>query len=110
MTGEQLADDDAGDDLLKQGGRNGPGLGGSFGGDVELGVGEMAEAKFRVEPLRRTGEDLSTMRARLLCLSLLPLKYYYNPLTPPLQTNPGSAAFSRLTSSCPPSRTPISPL
>lgn len=69
MAGEQLADDDTGDDLLKQGGRNGPGLGGSFGGDVELGVGEMAEAKFRVEPLRRSGEDLSTMRARLLCLS-----------------------------------------
>ena len=33
----------------------------------ELGVGELAGAKFRIEPLRRTGEDLQTMRARLLC-------------------------------------------
>ncbi|RPB13446.1 DUF339-domain-containing protein [Morchella conica CCBAS932] len=46
----------------------GPGLGGIFGsaGEKELGVGEMAEAKFRIEPLRRTGEDPATMRARLL--------------------------------------------
>jgi hypothetical protein len=33
----------------------------------ELGVGEMEGAKFKVEPLRRTGEDPNTMRARLLC-------------------------------------------
>jgi len=33
----------------------------------ELGVGEMEGAKFKVEPLRRTGEDLNTMRARLVC-------------------------------------------
>ena len=33
----------------------------------ELGVGEMEGAKFRVEPLRRTGEDANTTRARLLC-------------------------------------------
>lgn len=33
----------------------------------ELGVGELEGAKFRVEPIRRTGEDASTMRARLLC-------------------------------------------
>jgi hypothetical protein len=33
----------------------------------ELGVGEMEGAKFRVEPIRRTGEDANTMRARLLC-------------------------------------------
>ncbi|KAH7136138.1 TPR repeat protein-like protein [Dendryphion nanum] len=32
----------------------------------ELGVGELEGAKFRVEPIRRTGEDPSTMRARLL--------------------------------------------
>ena len=36
----------------------------------ELGVGEMEGASFRVEPLRRTGEDTVTMRARLLCPSL----------------------------------------
>lgn len=33
----------------------------------EWGVGEMEGATFRIEPLRRTGEDLPTMRARLLC-------------------------------------------
>ncbi|KAL2071426.1 hypothetical protein VTL71DRAFT_12661 [Oculimacula yallundae] len=32
----------------------------------EMGVGEMEGAKFKVEPLRRTGEDPNTMRARLL--------------------------------------------
>ncbi|KAI9887539.1 MAG: succinate dehydrogenase assembly factor 2 [Watsoniomyces obsoletus] len=32
----------------------------------ELDVGEMEGAKFKVEPLRRTGEDEKTMRARLL--------------------------------------------
>ncbi|KAL4811377.1 WD40-repeat-containing domain protein [Aspergillus unguis] len=32
----------------------------------ELGVGEMEGITFKVEPLKRTGEDLSTMRARLL--------------------------------------------
>jgi hypothetical protein len=36
----------------------------------ELAVGEMEGASFRVEPLRRTGEDIITMRARLLCPSL----------------------------------------
>ncbi len=33
----------------------------------ELGVGELQGAKFKIEPLRRTGEDERTMRARLLC-------------------------------------------
>ena len=37
------------------------------GPNFELGVGEMEGAKFKVEPLRRTGEDGNTMRARLLC-------------------------------------------
>ncbi|UNI20715.1 Succinate dehydrogenase assembly factor 2 mitochondrial [Purpureocillium takamizusanense] len=32
----------------------------------ELGVGELQGAKFRIEPLRRTGEDAETKRARLL--------------------------------------------
>ena len=36
---------------------------------AELGVGEMEGAEFKVEPLRRTGEDVNTMRARLLCPS-----------------------------------------
>lgn len=33
----------------------------------ELAVGEMEGITFKVEPLRREGEDLSTMRARMLC-------------------------------------------
>lgn len=37
------------------------------GPNSELGVGEMEGAKFKVEPLRRTGEDANTIRARLLC-------------------------------------------
>lgn len=37
------------------------------GANSELGVGEMEGAKFKVEPLRRTGEDANTIRARLLC-------------------------------------------
>lgn len=36
-------------------------------GTKELGVGELEGATFKVEPLRRTGEDEATMRARLLC-------------------------------------------
>lgn len=37
------------------------------GANTELGVGEMEGAQFKVEPLRRIGEDGNTMRARLLC-------------------------------------------
>lgn len=37
------------------------------GPNAELEVGEMEGASFKVEPLRRTGEDGNTMRARLLC-------------------------------------------
>ncbi|KAF2655157.1 TPR repeat protein-like protein [Lophiostoma macrostomum CBS 122681] len=36
------------------------------GANKELGVGEMEGASFKVEPLRRTGEDANTTRARLL--------------------------------------------
>lgn len=36
----------------------------------ELGVGELQGATFRIEPLRRVGEDDSTKRARLLCMWL----------------------------------------
>lgn len=45
------------------------------GPNSELDVGEMEGAKFKVEPLRRTGEDGNTMRARLLC----PFLIYTNP-------------------------------
>lgn len=34
----------------------------------ELEVGEMEGITFKVEPLKRQGEDTSTMRARLLCM------------------------------------------
>ena len=37
------------------------------GANKELNVGEIEGGTFRVEPLRRTGEDANTMRARLLC-------------------------------------------
>ena len=37
------------------------------GANAELEVGQMEGASFKVEPLRRTGEDANTMRARLLC-------------------------------------------
>lgn len=37
------------------------------GANKELGVGEMEGASFKAEPIRRTGEDANTMRARLLC-------------------------------------------
>lgn len=42
-------------------------LKGDVAGQGELGVGELEGASFKVEPLRRTGEDEATMRARLLC-------------------------------------------
>lgn len=45
------------------------------GPNSELDVGEMEGAKFKVEPLRRTGEDGNTTRARLLC----PFLNYTNP-------------------------------
>lgn len=38
------------------------------GENAEMGVGEMQGGTFKIEPLRRTGEDPNTTRARLLCL------------------------------------------
>lgn len=40
------------------------------GVNAELDVGEIEGGTFKVEPLRRTGEDAATMRARLTCMSL----------------------------------------
>lgn len=37
------------------------------GVNADLDVGEIEGGSFRVEPLRRTGEDANTIRARLLC-------------------------------------------
>lgn len=36
---------------------------------TDIGVGELEGVEFRVEPMRRTGEDDVTMRARLVCTS-----------------------------------------
>lgn len=33
----------------------------------EMAVGELEGASFKIEPLRRVGEDEKTMRARLVC-------------------------------------------
>lgn len=33
----------------------------------DLDVGELEGTQIKIEPLRRTGEDLATMRARLTC-------------------------------------------
>lgn len=38
--------------------------------EKDLDVGEIEGGSFKVEPLRRKGEDDGTMRARLLCPSL----------------------------------------
>lgn len=46
--------------------------------ELELDVGELEGIKFKVEPLRRQGEETSTMRARLLC-TLPPLTYLSRP-------------------------------
>lgn len=39
----------------------------SSGVNADLGVGEIEGGEFKVEPLRRTGEDANTIRARLVC-------------------------------------------
>ena len=55
------------------------------GANAELEVGEMEGASFKVEPLRRTGEDDNTMRARLLCpffYSTLLSRYTYTGTDP----------------------------
>lgn len=45
----------------------------------ELGVGELQGAKFKIEPLRRTGEDVKTKRARLVCTLSSYLSYLIFP-------------------------------
>lgn len=48
----------------------------------ELGVGEMEGISFKVEPLRRVGEDPATMRARLLCMYYILLSFSSLSLSP----------------------------
>jgi hypothetical protein len=57
------------------------------GSNKELGVGEMEGASFKVEPLRREGEEVGTMRARLLCLFLLPPSDWRLPFLRPFFSN-----------------------
>lgn len=38
----------------------------------EMAVGELEGASFKIEPLRRVGEDEKTMRARLVCKTAYP--------------------------------------
>ncbi len=61
--------------------------------NAELAVGEIEGGSFKVEPMRRTGEDVNTTRARLLCplfictstLTLL-IRHSHHPTQP--QLNP----------------------
>ena len=83
------------------------------GTNAELAVGEMEGANFKVEPIRRTGEDGNTMRARLLCLFLY-TSVSWKLLTPAdihcqYQTRVGKGEPSKVIFSYPPSQTPTSP-
>ena len=79
------------------------------GPNAELDVGEMEGAKFKVEPLRRTGEDGNTMRARLLCpflYDVFPLRIQALTSFGPLQIRAAREGHSKVISSSPPSQTP----
>ncbi len=78
------------------------------GSNAELDVGEMEGAKFKVEPIRRTGEDDNTMRARLLCpFASIQLFYLFRDLAltsiPFFQTRVERGEPSKVTSSSLPS-------
>jgi len=45
------------------------------GPDKEFEVGEMEGASFKVEPKRRFGEDMNTLRARLQCMSSVSFQF-----------------------------------
>jgi hypothetical protein len=53
-------------DRMMGGAQKGDPGAGEAGGEMD--VGELEGASFKVEPLRRTGEDANTMRARLVCM------------------------------------------
>lgn len=70
------------------------------GANADLEVGEMEGAKFKVEPLRRTGEDANTMRARLLCLLLHMIARLFSTLlitSGTLQIRAGRGEHSKVT-------------
>lgn len=56
------------------------GSGSGSGSGAEMQVGELEGGSFRIEPLRRRGEDVGTMRARLLCMFLFS---FHHPTIPP---------------------------
>ena len=92
---------------------------------ADIGVGELEGAKFKIEPMRRVGEDDKTMRARLVCMCFLPNTCHkfpclhfgnsFSPLGAKVQfadfeqTRAANAAPSNLTSSSPPSPTSTCP-
>ena len=84
----------------------------SAGSNSDLGVGEMEGAKFKVEPLRRTGEDGNTMRARLLCPSFNLRSLLFRNIADSVvllyQTRVGRGEPSKVTSYSPLLPTPIS--
>jgi hypothetical protein len=89
--------------------------GADAGANAELGVGEIEGGSFRVEPLRRLGEDANTMRARLLCPFLQSCFFLCCICRPSnahnchLQTRAVNGVPSKVTSSSPPSQTQTSP-
>ena len=63
----------------------------------DLEVGELQGATFKVEPLRRVGEDPATMRARLLCT-------LFHSVNLPTKSPTKSPSNHPFTPSLPPSR------
>lgn len=94
------------------------------GPNSELGVGEIEGSSIKVEPNKREGEDIGTIRARLLCpflhiIPTLPSSLFhtsdttasiYMLIKSPSQTRVGSAEPSSLISSSPPSPTTTYPI
>ena len=66
VDGESVPKDDNAEKSERQTGATQPGDPDNVS-EADLGVGEMEGVKVKVAPLRRTGEDATTMRARLLC-------------------------------------------
>jgi succinate dehydrogenase flavin-adding protein (antitoxin of CptAB toxin-antitoxin module) len=65
---------------------------GDGAGASDLKVGEIDGVEFRVEPLRRVGEDARTMRARLLCPHL---PRSLHPQSPPSNAKPADQSRKR---------------
>lgn len=82
--------------------------------NADLDVGEIEGGSFKVEPIRRTGEEDSTMRSRLLCPFLTPPFPLAQSSTVTMltllsqQTRVARGEPSKVTSFSPPSPTPTS--